>query len=308
MMAAASGPVGSIGAARRYEVLHRTEYGYQDSVSSSYGWAHLTPRPAPGQVLTSSRVDVAPAAALLVLERDYFGNHATYFEVHSSHTALVVTSSSTVEVDRPAVDLTTLDSLTWEQARDAVRAGTVDVPAVEAVEFRLASPRLDPAAVADYAASVLRPGRPLGETLRALTGGIRGGFRYRTGSTTVGTAVEEVLATREGVCQDFAHLAVACLRWAGLPARYVSGYLETSPPPGRPKLRGADASHAWASVLVPELGWVDIDPTNDTVVDSSYVVTAWGRDYSDVAPLRGVIFTESESSTLRVAVDVTRLP
>jgi transglutaminase-like putative cysteine protease len=125
--------------------------------------------------------------------------------------------------------------------------------------------------------------------------------------TTVSTPLTEVLERREGVCQDFAHLAVACLRGVGLPARYVSGYLETLPPPGRPRLQGADASHAWAAVLLPELGWVDLDPTNDRVVDDDYVITAWGRDYSDVPPLKGVIFTESKESTLDVAVDVLRI-
>ena len=136
---------------------------------------------------------------------------------------------------------------------------------------------------------------------------IDGQFEYRPGVTTVETTIPELLADRRGVCQDFAHLAVACLRGAGLPARYVSGYLETMPPPGRPKLRGVDASHAWASVRLPEVGWVDLDPTNDRVIDSRYIVTAWGRDYADVPPLKGVIFSTSTSSRLSVAVDVLAL-
>ena len=155
---------------------------------------------------------------------------------------------------------------------------------------------------------MLRPGRPLGTTLRELVHAIHSGFAYRSGATTVTTTLAEVLARREGVCQDFAHLAVAALRWAGLPARYVSGYVETRPPPGQPRLQGVDASHAWVSVFVPEVGWVDLDPTNDQVVDGQYVVTAWGRDYTDVPPLKGVIFTEGRRSTLDVAVDVTPLP
>ena len=154
----------------------------------------------------------------------------------------------------------------------------------------------------------MEPGRPLGATLRHLVSTIYHDFTYRSGATTVSTSLDDVLIRREGVCQDFAHLAVAVLRRAGLPARYVSGYLETVPPPGQPKLQGVDASHAWASVLVPELGWVDLDPTNNQVVDAGYVVTAWGRDYTDVPPLKGVIFTEGANSTLRVAVDVIRLP
>jgi transglutaminase-like putative cysteine protease len=131
--------------------------------------------------------------------------------------------------------------------------------------------------------------------------------RYAPGTTSVSTPLDDVLTRRQGVCQDFAHLTVACLRAVGLPARYVSGYLETRPPPGRPRLQGADASHAWVSVLLPEFGWVDLDPTNDRVVDDDYVVTAWGRDYSDVPPLKGVIFTEGSRSTMTVGVDVTRM-
>jgi transglutaminase-like putative cysteine protease len=175
--------------------------------------------------------------------------------------------------------------------------------------FLLRSPRLAlRGKLPEFARGVLEPGRPLGETLRHLVATIFQDFAYRSGATTVSTTLDDVLTRREGVCQDFAHLAVAVLRWAGLPARYVSGYLETVPPPGQPKLQGVDASHAWASVLVPNLGWVDLDPTNNQVVDAGYVVTAWGRDYTDVPPLKGVIFTESADSTLRVAVDVIRLP
>jgi transglutaminase-like putative cysteine protease len=154
---------------------------------------------------------------------------------------------------------------------------------------------------------VFTPGRPVGEAVRALVSRIHDEFAYRPGVTSVTTPLRDVLIRREGVCQDFAHLAVACLRCVGLPARYVSGYLETQPPPGKPKLQGADASHAWASVLLPELGWVDVDPTNDRIVDDDYVVTAWGRDYTDVPPLKGVIFTESKKSRLKVAVDVIRI-
>ena len=226
--------------------------------------------------------------------------------MHEPHDQLVVSATSVVEVTRTGVDLDALDARTWEQARDVLRAD----PRLRAEEagFLLASPRLGLAGrLPDFAADVLEPGRPLGQTLRRLIHGIYRDFSYRSGATTVTTPLDDVIARRQGVCQDFAHLAVASLRWAGLPARYVSGYLETVPPPGQPKLQGADASHAWVSVLVPDFGWIDLDPTNDQVVDAGYIVTAWGRDYTDVTPLKGVIFTESTASTMRVAVDVTRL-
>lgn len=287
---------------RRYEVRHVTTYSYEDVVTSSYGFAYLVPRNAPGQKCLRATVTVSPDG-VVSSSADFFGNRASYFEVHTSHRQLRVTALSTVTVDRPVVDLTKLDDRSWDRAGDFEGASL----RAEAAEFRLASPRLPAAPVAELAAEIFTPGRPLGESLAALVHGIYRGFAYRSGVTTVSSSLSEVLAKREGVCQDFAHVAVAALRWAGLPARYVSGYLETMPPPGTAKLQGADASHAWASVLVPGVGWLDLDPTNDQLVNSSYVVTAWGRDYSDVPPLKGVIFTESASSTLDVAVDVLRL-
>jgi transglutaminase-like putative cysteine protease len=161
--------------------------------------------------------------------------------------------------------------------------------------------------VRDYASSSFEPGRAIGAVLRDLCSRIHRDFEYRSGSTTVATTVAELLRRRFGVCQDFSHLAVSCLRSAGLTTRYVSGYLETKPPRGRPKLLGADASHAWASVLVPQAGWVDVDPTNDQFVDDRYVVLAHGRDYDDVPPLKGVILSDASYSTMGVSVDVTRV-
>lgn len=304
---------------RRYEVRHSTRYSYADEVTASYGWACLTPRELPGQDCRSTRLEVTPTAELISDSIDFFGNRASYFEVHEPHNQLEVTATSVVEVTRRRADLDALDGWTWEHARDLLRAELpprVKSPlrvesllGVEEAGFLLASPRLSLAGLLpEFADPVLEPGLPLGQTLRRLIHVIYQDFTYRSGATTVTTTLDEVIARREGVCQDFAHLAVATLRRAGLPARYVSGYLETIPPPGQPKLQGVDASHAWVSVLVPELGWVDLDPTNDQVVDAGYVVTAWGRDYTDVPPLKGVIFTESAASTMRVAVDVTRLP
>jgi transglutaminase-like putative cysteine protease len=313
---------------RRYEVRHRTEYGYAEEVTASYGRAYLAPRDAPGQWCRSSRLEVSPRPGILSERADFFGNRCTYLEVHDPHTRLTVTAVSQVDVDRPAADLAALDDWSWERARDALAdwpdeerpAGIdpagIELPGMEpagidqtqARGFLLPSPQVpDAPAVAAYADTVFTPGRPLGEAITALVHRIHTDLRYLPGATSVSTTLPEVLSRQAGVCQDFAHLAVGCLRHAGLPARYVSGYLETSPPPGRPRLQGADASHAWVSVLLPELGWVDVDPTNDRVVDSSYVVTAWGRDYFDIPPLKGVIFTESKESTLRVAVDVLRV-
>jgi transglutaminase-like putative cysteine protease len=301
---------------RRYRVSHRTVYGYDAEVSASYGRAYLTPRDVPGQWTRDTTVEVSPTPGLLTPSEDFFGNTSMYVEVHVPHTRLTVTAISEVEVNRPVPALASIDGWTWEQAGQAVLAspgshagdfGASPDP-VQAREFLLPSPRAASSRqVREYAGEIFTPGRGVGEAVRDLVRAIHADFAYKPGVTTVSTPLTEVLKRREGVCQDFAHLAVACLRGVGLPARYVSGYLETQPPPGRARLQGADASHAWVSVLLPQLGWVDVDPTNDRQVDDDYVITAWGRDYSDVPPLRGVIFTESKKSTLDVAVDVIRL-
>jgi len=248
---------------------------------------------------------VRPEPDQLTEHLDYFGNRSTYLETRSPHTEFEVLCRSTVEVDQPLPDLNRLNRHTVGQA--ARELAEVGDPALLA-DFGLPSPLVAIGdAVRAYASAVLAPDRPLGDALAALSTGIHHDFEYRTGATSVATTLEELLTLRSGVCQDFAHLAAGCLRSVGLPARYVSGYLETDPPPGGEKLRGADASHAWVSVLTPALGWIDIDPTNAQFTDSRYIVTAWGRDFTDVSPLRGVVYTEADQSELTVEVDVTPL-
>ncbi|WP_046319963.1 transglutaminase family protein, partial [Mycobacterium sp. UM_Kg1] len=214
---------------------------------------------------------------------------------------LVVTSRSIVEVDPPAPDLYQGPSARapWENARPVGADGAL------ATEFTL---DLQPPEITDevraYAAPSFVAGRPLIEVLRDLTSRIFTDFTYRSGSTTVSTQVNEVLAVREGVCQDFARLAIACLRANGLAASYVSGYLATDPPPGKERMVGVDATHAWASVWTPQNVWLGLDPTNNQMVDERYVTVGFGRDYADVPPLRGIIYTDSESSVIDVSVDV----
>lgn len=305
----------------RYEVRHRTEYTYADDVTASYGRAFLVPRDTGEQWCRSTRLEVSPRPGHVSEHLDHYGNRSAFVEVHTPHRTLAVTCTSVVDVDRPRPDLAAWDGWTWSEAADAVLdlprpagddatggPGLADVDPVAVRELLLPSPQVELAdEVREYAAGVFTPGRPLGESLRDLVRRIHTDFRYASGSTSVTTTLPEVLAKRQGVCQDFAHLAVGCLRSVGLPARYVSGYLETEPPPGKPKLQGADASHAWASVLTPDGRWVDLDPTNDQPADSRYVVTAWGRDYTDVPPLKGVIYTEGATTALKVSVDVIRM-
>lgn len=289
------------GEPREYRVRHVTEYTYSDSVSVSYGRAHLLPRSTESQQVVESSVVVTPDPDEMRSHTDFFGNQSTYYAVRTRHTSLSVEAVSTLRILREPPSPDALNAFTWEAVRDqavedaAMRAYVLTSPLV---------PRLPE--ISAYAASVFLPGRPFGDALLDLVGRVYADFAYKSGSTTVKTPLASVLARREGVCQDFAHVALAALRSVGLPARYVSGYLETQPPPGQPKLQGADASHAWAAVRVPGLEWVDLDPTNNQLVDSRYIVTAWGRDYSDVPPLKGIILTDAKQSTLKVGVDVIR--
>lgn len=289
-----------------YRVVHRTEYRYESEVSSSYGELYVLPRDAPGQTCRSSQLRIEPEPHDYRERTDFYGNRAAYFSVLEPHTQLTVTAETTVDVARAASIPLTVDQ-PWESIRDRVRVDPAE-EAFDARGFLLESPKvvITPAVVA-YAAESFPTGRPLTEALTELTSRIHADFAFAPGSTSVRTTLTELLNCRKGVCQDFAHLAVGCLRSVGLAGRYVSGYLETRPPPGRTRLVGADVSHAWASVFVPDAGWIDIDPTNDQLVSNRYVVTAFGRDYGDVSPLTGVIYTDSKKNELHVSVDVAPL-
>lgn len=297
--------------ARRYLVSHITTYSYTGDVTASYGRACLCPRESAEQAVITNEIEVDPTPDSFTEHVDMFGNLSHYLELHTPHRHLVVAKKSTVDVERRPVDLAEFDEWTVASASLALagRAATGGEDLTLRAGYLLPSPLVDIAPeVRAYAERFLPARAPLGTALAALISGIYEDFTYSKGATTVRTTLPELLDLRAGVCQDFAHLAAGCLRSVGLPARYVSGYLETQPPPGKPKLRGADATHAWVSVQVPGGGWLDLDPTNDCAADSRYIVTAWGRDYRDVAPLRGVIYTEGATSSLDVSVDVDRLP
>jgi transglutaminase-like putative cysteine protease len=286
---------------RSYQITHRTVYRYSDVVTSSYGRGFLTPRDSARQRCLFYELVIEPEAADRSTSRDVYGNISSYFHVTERHHTLRITSNSVVEVDAPPPELYGAGSAKapWEIARPVGLDGAL------ATEFTL---DLQPPEITDairaYAAPSFVPGRPLIEVLRDLTSRIYRDFTYRSGSTTVSTKVSEVLAAGEGVCQDFARLAIACLRANGLAASYVSGYLATDPPPGKERMIGIDATHAWASVWTPQNQWLGLDPTNDQMVDERYIIVGFGRDYADVPPLRGIIYTDSESSVIEVAVDV----
>jgi transglutaminase-like putative cysteine protease len=291
----------STGSSRCYQITHRTVYRYSDVVTSSYGRGFLTPRDGVRQRCLSHELVIEPEAADSSTSRDVFGNIMSYFHVTEPHQRLSIISDSVVEVDPPPPDLYAGGSARapWEIARPVGADGSL------ATEFTLdLQPPEITDALRDYAAASFVPERPLIEVLRDLTSRIYADFTYRSGSTTVSTQVNEVLTAREGVCQDFARLAIACLRANGLAASYVSGYLATDPPPGKQRMIGIDATHAWASVWTPQNQWLGLDPTNDQMVDERYITVGFGRDYADVPPLRGIIYTDSETSVIDVAVDV----
>ncbi len=270
-------------------VCHETCYRYDAAVEVAHHSAHLRPRDAPGQQVLDWRLDIDPLPDGAVQEsRDAFGNWRHGFNHARVHDRLAVVSRFHVRL-LPRPPLRAPASPAWETvaAQLAYRAG---VQQGEAVEFALGS-RFAPrdARLRAFAAPLLQPGRPLLDLALALMARVHAEMTYRPHSTDVATDAMQALAQRQGVCQDFAHLMIGALRACGLAARYESGYLLTEPPPGRPRLVGADASHAWLAVWCPLHGWVALDPTNDIVVGLDHVTLAWGRDYADVAPLRGVI-------------------
>lgn len=302
------------GDARHYRLVHRTTYTYAEPVTSSYGRALLLPRTTAGQICHWSEIRTDPAPSEVAEHRDYYGNRSTYFAITEAHTVLDVVAESVLTVARRVPQLDRIPAVPWEQVALAARSlrssGDQTQPDHAAAVVAVTDGALPSAIVEiddrvrEYAAPSFPPGRLVGRAIRDLTSRIYADFAYQAGSTTVRTPLAEVLEKRTGVCQDFAHVLVACVRSMGLAARYVSGYVETEPPPGQRKLRGVDASHAWASVWVPHGGWVQTDPTNDQFVDNRYVLLGWGRDYWDVSPLRGIVFTEAEQSSLTVAVDL----
>jgi transglutaminase-like putative cysteine protease len=272
---------------KRYEVDHETRYVYETPVVQSWQLARLVPRSLPWQRLLSHKLQIDPSPEERHDAPDSFGNTVTHFGLYGAHRLLRVRMRCLVEVgERPAPGD---DGEPWEQVRDAVRRD----PSLDDLDpARMCEPTtLVPLSEAArrYAAPQLRPGRDWLEAVQGLMAAIHEDFEFDAGATTVSTSVDEVLHQRRGVCQDFAHLMLACLRGHGLPARYVSGYLLTEPAPGQPRLMGVDASHAWVAAYSPQHGWVEFDPTNLTRADHRYITLAWGADFADVVPLRGVI-------------------
>jgi transglutaminase-like putative cysteine protease len=290
----------------KYRILHETRYGYTESVSLCHSVAHLTPRNLPWQKLHRSQITIDPMPSAYGEHEDIFGNTVSFFALQQPHDHLTITAASVVELTGTSGIDDRRDGKAWEEVRDTLlRECSPDC--LEARQFVLPSPHVHVSSeLAAYAAPSFQPERPIVDALGDLMNRIHRDFAFVAGYTTVSTPLDEVLRHRKGVCQDFSHLAIGCLRSLGLAARYASGYIETIAPAGKEKLRGADVSHAWYSAFVPGMGWLDFDPTNNIVPATRHVTVALGRDYSDVVPVKGVIFS-SGSQELMVSVDMERL-
>jgi transglutaminase-like putative cysteine protease len=290
----------------KYKVRHLTSYHYGEPVMVSHHAAHLRPRNAPGQTCRLASLKITPQPAVLNDQQtDYFGNVVTYFTIQEPHRVLQVESNFVVEMEA-TLPPPRGGGPAWDDVAAQLAAGG-DPHMVEAMDFLFDSQRVPLLAEAKgYAAPSFTRGRPLAEAVIELTSRIHKDFEYDPSATSVSTPLEQVFVERKGVCQDFAHLQIACLRSMGLAARYVSGYIRTEAPPGKEKLVGADASHAWLAVFVPGWGWLELDPTNDTPAGTHHVVVAWGRDYDDVSPIKGVVLGGGEHQ-VGVQVDVNVL-
>jgi transglutaminase-like putative cysteine protease len=291
-----------------FRVRHRTVYRYDVPVAAALNLLRLTPRALPRQTVRSSRVQVEPAPDDQRAHVDAFGNSVVHVSIGTPHDALEIAAESDVSVSAPPPLLPGGERWEVSVVDLAPVAARPDGAGTDLVDFALPS-RLVPAldAVAELAAASFTPGRPGSEAVLDLLQQLHAELRFDPEVTSIATPLSDVVEHRHGVCQDFAHLAIGCLRSVGLAARYVSGYLETEAPDGQPKLVGVDASHAWCSVWLADRGWVDLDPTNGVVPSDRHVTVAWGRDYADVTPISGVVFSAGTTQELRVEVDVVRV-
>lgn len=289
----------------QYTITHRTEYLYQEPIGLCQNIARLIPRTFNRQICLHSEMNISPKPDVFNRYDDFFGNHVAYYAIEQEHKKLVVEVISHVQISKKHFEWNEVPAISWEEAKQYLSANTDECIDIRQFLLPTFMTKLSPE-VKEYAQVSFWPGRPLFEAANDLMQRIYRDFEFKSGLTTVSTPVKDVLLLRKGVCQDFAHLAITCLRAMGLPARYVSGYIETIKKPGKEKLVGADASHAWFSTFIPGLGWVDFDPTNNQIPTFQHITIGWGRDYADIAPLKGVIHS-SRPHKLFVAVNVKRV-
>jgi transglutaminase-like putative cysteine protease len=288
-----------------YSVEHTTKYQYHEQVSLCHNIAALAPRNTDKQTCKAFNIIISPLPEVLEEHVDFFGNKLYYFVIEQEHEELTVIVRSQVERMIATNGPAPYPTQSWEMVRDMLLASTGEYMEekqfTHPTEITATSPEIK-----NYAEKSFIKDRALFEAVYDLIKRIYTNFSFTPGFTTISTPLSVVMKERKGVCQDFAHLAISCIHSMGLPARYVSGYLETLAPAGKEKLTGVDASHAWISVFIPGMGWVDFDPTNNQLANEQYITIGWGRDYFDIIPLKGVIMSSS-SHELTVSVDVKRL-
>lgn len=290
-----------------FNITHITTYKYNAPVSYCHNIATLRPRESKGQELLDYKIRVSPQPSELSERIDFFGNYITRFSIQTEHTTLKVTTKSTIQRDYNEVHNSfygqACQSVTIDNARLALRGMQPEI--IEAKQFLLESIliRRTDKLIREYAELSFKGNRSVFDATFELMQRIYTDFDFDSEFSTVATPIEEVMREKKGVCQDFAQIAIACIRSIGLPARYISGYIETLPPPGKVKLVGADASHAWFAIFIPGFGWVDFDPTNNMIPKDQHIVVGWGRDYYDVPPLKGVVYGSGQSK-LDVSVDI----
>ncbi|HVM87163.1 MAG TPA: transglutaminase family protein [Puia sp.] len=288
-----------------YNIKHNTTYFYNESVPLCHNLAMITPRNTNNQSCRSFSLDISPIPEILEEYNDFFGNKVYYFVIEQEHKTLSVTANSIVENKKIHKEKLIPATQSWEEVHEIMQTSNGNL--VDEKQYSIPTEITMPDdLIRKYASQSFTPGRSLFEAISELMYRIYTDFKYSSGFTTVSTPLSTVMKEHKGVCQDFAHLGISCLHAMGLSAKYVSGYLETIPAAGEKKLTGADASHAWFSVFIPEMGWVEFDPTNNKIPDEQYIVIGWGRNYFDIIPLRGVI-TSSNHHQLSVSVDVQRI-
>ncbi|MCA9041621.1 MAG: transglutaminase family protein [Planctomycetaceae bacterium] len=286
----------------KYKITHSTRYQYSQAVPVCHNLVHLCPRELPNQTRDSFTLLIHPEPTRITSRQDYFGNDVSLFSIDHPHSGLTVTALSEVTVDSsPGID--PAKTKPWDEIVSKMRSDR-NPEALAAYQFAFDSKGVKRIPeLLEYVRPSFPAGRPILEGVLELTERINKEFKYDSRATTVHTEVQEIFENRHGVCQDFAHLQIGCLRALGIAARYVSGYLRTIPPPGKTRLVGADASHAWVSVYCGEAGWVDVDPTNNLRISNDHITVAWGRDYFDVCPIQGTIIGGGQHS-MSISVDV----
>lgn len=293
----------------KYRIHHITKYSYTDPVPVCHNLTHLAPRELPNQTCNRFQLLVNPVPSDRSRRTDAFGNWVDYFSIQDPHRGLTVTASSEIETTKrvvPTLDVAADQSISWPDVVAQVKSDRSEIY-VDAYQYVFSSRYAQRnVKFAEYAQESFTDKRDITDAAMDLTTRIFEQFEYNPRATTISTPVDQVFEQKAGVCQDFAHFQIACLRSLGIPARYVSGYLRTIPPKGSERLIGADATHAWVSVFCGQAGWIDFDPTNNVIPSTDHITIGWGRDYQDVCPVQGV-FIGGGRHSLSISVDVQPL-